>query len=334
MSIQFNTGNYTNITQQQINGLIDSIFVENVERRLSADTWRSVFGSRLTMQQVYRKQNLAAFGKANKLAEGQDFPNYSNEEGYAKNYTQQHFGNSLPITKDMRKFGTDLYSELQENLVPQLTDALMDYVDQDHADILNGGRSSTYVDPEGDTVDNTTPDGENIFSDNHKYTAKAGATTFSNIIHLNGDVAAGTANPTFSVEALKGAKIQAAKIRNSAGRLTPVRLDTLLVGSLLMPQAIEVVKSTNVANTANNNTNEYLAGMNIIEWARLTDNYRFTMDAAKNRRDLECVISQPPELTGPQESAGNQTRTRLADMYYATAKGIPAHIFGSNGSNS
>jgi len=174
------------------------------------------------------------------------------------------------------------------------------------------------------------------------HTNAANSTTFSNII-----VEDSTSNPTLSRKALVQTIATARKftrpINDTEKNVSaPVELDTLLLGPDLFDAATRLIKTAKLPGSANNDTNESIAHLNIKLWNRLAATaagvsrsaYWYMYDSEQVGETLMALFSQKPQFYEPEEQNRSKNWDYTIDTYYVLGNGWPAFVYGSTGVNA
>lgn len=273
----------------------------------------------------------AGFGR---VAEGQQLPIVTSQEGDSANFTQKRYGSRIGITKDLRLF--ERYNDMQD-LVRSEVDGAFHKIDQSMADVLtNGFTGSTYVDVYGDTVSNLASDGVVLFSASHTNNLNAG--TYRNLIRN----AAATANPALDRDPIVKARSDAMTFRDPSGVVRPTTLDTLIVTATNEDLANRIVFSSGVQGTPNVDTNPVRGWIKTIHvWAKLdtrsdatdTSAYWFLADSKGVKKTLKAPFAQKPQMGAATNVHDTLDWEYPVDAYYTLGIGKPRFIFGSTGAN-
>lgn len=325
----FTTADYPKLTQK-----LNEVFNESAS--LAIEDWKGkeIFDVMDTDWKIYDYLVMHGTGNFSRVAEGQELPTVSSNEGDSAQFTQKRYGDKVSITKDMRMF--DRYDQMKE-IVASAVDEAFNKIDQSMADVLlNGFTGTTYTDVYGDLVSNLAVDGVSLFSASH--TNNINARTFRNLIR-NG---AGTANPGLSRDAIVKARADARTYRDANNVNRPVMLDTLIVSANKEDLAERLIFSTGVATTPNIDINPLKGKINkIMVWSKLdnrsdgtdTSAYWFLADSRRVKKCLKAPFAQRPKMQEAEQVTETQNWLYPIDGYYALGLGYPAYIFGSTGVN-
>lgn len=282
--------------------------------------------------EVYNTLNLYGLGRPSRVAEGAPFPGLTSEEGDSISLTQIQYGDSIGVTKRLRKF--DRYDQIS-TITKSLTEGFFDAIDQSHADLLtNGFAGSSFTDVYGFTQSNLAADGVVAFSASH--TNNLNAVTFSNLIANS----AGTANPAISRDAIVATVAAGRKYRDPNKLNRAIKLDRVLVSATNYDLAQRIIYSTGVQGTPNVDSNPLRSDVNsLVMWSRLdadaagTDRSArwFMCDSRNVKQSLRSPFSQRPTMYPPEEVNDSKTWEYTADMFYAMGMDHPKNVFGSTG---
>ena len=319
---------------EELFGKLTNIFDERAKRRVLADIGFSIFGSETTNLRTQRFQALVAGGDIKPIAEGQDFPESTIQQGYYKTYTQNHLAGGITITKDHYMFFSERYAEIMA--MPQnLVRTAFDRIDQSICDVINNCDSTSYTNVFGQTEDNTTPDGVAFASDSHKVGASS-LYTFGNIIYDGGVTGTGTKNPALSRAALIGARVMGDNFKDSNGVRSPITFNKLVVSSKDYDLALQLVKSEYVAGSTNageNGTNESLNDLTVVKRPRLTSGYWLLTNEDAGEA-IKPSFAQKPQLGAPVVIPKSLSRWSPMDLYYVIKRMDASRVFVSKGTNS
>lgn len=319
---------------EELFGKITNIFDERAKRRVLSDVGFKLFGSEMTNLRTQRYQSLVTGGGLKPVAEGQDFPESTINQGYYKTYTQIHLADGITITKDHYLFFSERYNEIMK-MPENLVRTAFDRIDQSLADALNNGWATSYTNVFGITEDGTTPDGVAFFSDSHKVGASS-LYTFGNIIYDGGVTGSGTVNPVLSRAALVAARVMGDNFKDSNGVRSPLNFTKLVVSSKDYDLAVQLVKSEYVAGATNageNGTNMTLNDLEVVKRPRLTGGYWFLMTDQASEA-ITPSFAQKPQLQAPVVIPKSLSRRSPCDVYYVIKRMDAAQVFGSKGTGS
>ena len=323
------TRDYAQLTEE-----LQDVYNESSAQAIADAVGLKVFDVGETNLLNYEHQILHGVEGIEEVAEGQNLPRVSSEEGDNITFTQRYFGAIVPITKKMRKF--ELTNQMM-SLVRSIVDDAWDKIDQSLADILLNGWSNSYTDVYGKTVSALGADSKCLFNASHSNGTTSA--TFSNII-TDGT----NSNPTLSRAALVRAIKDAMVYSDPNGLIRPIRLDTLLVPPSLVDAAKRMVFSEQISGSANWDPNTHIKGTikEVMTWERLEQTgqgtsrsaYWYMYSSQKVKETLKCLFSERPSLDAPDEVYENKNWDYSIDYYYTTGLGFPAYIRGSEGDNS
>jgi hypothetical protein len=323
------TTDFSNLTQQEIYGLITEVFDETSAKR-DMDKGNLIFQEMADQNQVYSYQMVPNVGNAQKTAEGANFARSTFTEGHKKTAQQFKYTDSIVITDEMRKFTQQHYRILQ---TPQkLIDSMFDKIDQSKADIINNAYSTSYTDVWGSTQDNTTADAVAIASDSH--TVVTSGQSFGNIIYLEKSTGSGVPNPALSREAIIAGRAMGAKFEDTIGVKSSVDLDTLLVHTDDEDQAMRLVMSRLIPGSGNNDTNSSLGIKNVIAWNRLTSGRFQLFDSANIYESFQCNTAEKPTMLPPAQFTENADMIMKIKTYYGLLPKYLKYMYFSKGTNA
>lgn len=324
------TTDFSNLTQQEINGLVTEVFYEASEKR-DMDKWNILFMEVSDpSNQVYSYQMQPSAGDPKRTPEGADFKRTTTEQGHKKTVQQYKYTDSFVITDEMRRF-TQKHLDILKT-PKDMVNTLHDYLDQSKADIINNAFSTSFTDVWGETQDNTTPDGLSLANDSH--TVVTGWQSFGNIIYLGKATWTWTPNPSLSREAIVAGRAMGNKFENTVGVKSGVDLNSLLVHTDDEDEAIRIVKSKRVNDSADNDTNESLGIRNIISWNRLTSGRRQLFNAENIGDMFQCNTAAKPTLLPPAQFIENVDMLYKMFCYYSLIQKYPKYMYFSKGTNS
>jgi len=220
---------------------LQEIFNETAANKIAELKGFKLFDVSDTERRTYDYLVLHGLSGIKKIAQGADLERITSEEGDTSTWTQARYGAIASITKDMRKF--DLYDQIT-SVVESLTEEAFDLIDQDLADTLTYGWSTSHDDVYGQTQTSTAPDGLSFFSTAH--TNNTTSTTFSNVI---------TSNPALSRSAIVTARAQGKTYSDPNGLIRPINLDTLIVSPTNEDLAKRIAFSEGMSGVADNDIN-------------------------------------------------------------------------------
>ncbi len=320
------TNNFSDLTQEQVNGLVDEVFNEVTARRLAEDKYRMIFWVAQWTGQAYAKSNIATFGWMQKVAEWSDAPQSSTSQGYKKVTTQNRYMDSAIITKDMRIF-SDRHPEIAV-VTTNLVAGAHDRIDQSYADMVNNATSTSYTNVFGETEDNTTADWVALASNSHKVASQS--TTYGNIIYSSWIVWTGTPNPVLTRESIIAARIQWYTFVDSTGRKSPRKFTKLVVSPSDYDLAIRLTKTDNIPWSANNDTNMTLKDLQVVMWERL-DAWVWFLTNEDIKSEVKGIFKQMPQVYPPFEYAASKNWIYTLDCYYSLFRWDVANLFISLG---
>ncbi len=313
---------------------LNSWFNEASRDAIAEWTGKEFYDVGETDWEVYNTLSLYGTGRPSRVAEGQPFPGLTSEQGDSISLTQIQFGDSIGITKRLRKF--DRYDQIAV-LAKSLADGFFDSIDQSHADLLtNGFSGSSFTDVYGFAQSNLAADGVVLFSASH--TNNINANTFSNLITNS----AGTTNPAISRDAIVAQVASGKKYRDPNKLNRPIRFDRVLVSATNHDLASRIIYSPGVQGTPNVDSNPLRSDVNsLVEWSRLDQDAegndrsaRWIMADSRNAKaTLRSPFAQRPTFYAPDEVNDSKTWEYTADMFYVLGADHPKNVAGSTGAN-
>lgn len=317
------------ITKADFDSLTDdlqSIFNEVAKTQVADMKGNQIFEVTQTDRLTFDHLCLHGMAGIQKVAEGQDLPKITSQEGDSITWTQAYYGAIASITDKMRRF--DLYNQI-EGLIKSLSVDAFDKVDQSYADMLLYGWANSHTDVYGATRSGLGPDGIMLFNDSHSNNVNS--EVFTNIID---------SNATLSRSAINTARIAALTHQDPEGIIRPINLDTIIVPPSLEDTAERILLSSSLPGSANNDINPLKGKIkNIITWERLeersdgtdTSAYWFLADSSKVGESLKSKFAKRPALEAPEQVYTNKNWDYSLDFYYTIGIGYSAYIWGSNG---
>lgn len=317
----------------QLTDELEQIFEEYSKVKIADQVGKEVFDVFTDGMLNYEYQELHGGNVIESVAEGQDLPSMSLEEGDNAVFTHTYYGGEFSVTKKMRKF--DQHRKIRK-LPRTMVDEAWDLFDQSLVDVLLNGWSTSYTDVYGDDVSTSTaPDGNSLFNTSHTF--GTGSQTYSNVINDGSND-----NPSLTRAAIVEERASAMKYSDAAGLTRPIKLDTLLVGPSNEDLAERILFSDQMSGTANNDTNPLKGKINnILVWERLdqrsdgtdTSGYWFMFDSRLVEESLMVAFAERPTLDAPEQVYSNKNWDYSVDYFYWIGVGHPAFIRGSQGTN-
>lgn len=306
--------------------------LDNIQSSLSiamADVdFDDIFESRDTTKRRHTEKLVHGMSGIQKVAENQDFPEITGEEGGSISWTQAKYGGDIIVTEDIRIY--DEY-DILDGEINSVMDELFDKLQGSHYDVLNNGWATSYTDVYGNTIGATGVDGLALFSaSHHKHTGiGASAGTFSNIIHDGTNP-----NPVLSYTALDKARQTGKLFKDAAVVTRPINYDTLLVGPDLETLAERIVNSSLLQGTPNNDINP-LKGKFKIKVSPYVDTGKWFVYSEKQvGRTLKSFFRTRPMIKSPKEFEPNDNWHYIVKTRYAYGFSYAPYILGSNGTAS
>lgn len=323
----FTTTDYPKLTQK-----LNEVFNETAAQEAEGWIGQQVFDVVDTDWKVYDYLVMHGAGNLSRVAEGQELPTVSSNEGDSAAFTIKRYGEKVSVTKDMRMF--DRYDQMEE-AVQSVTEEAFQKIDQSMADVLtNGFTGTSYTDVFGDAASNLAVDGVVLFSASH--TNNINARTFRNLIRN----AAGTANPALDRGPIVKARSDARTYRDPNNVNRPVILDTLVVSAANEDLAERLIFTTQLPGGPDNDNNPIKGKVkNLLVWSKLdtrsdgtdTSAYWFMADSRRVKRQMKAPFAQKPMMHEAEQVTETQNWLYPLDAYYALGLGYPSAIYGSTG---
>lgn|GEM_PF-637809 len=188
---------------------------------------------------------MGAFGDWTKRASQFDTVDYKTlSPGLTRTYIHDAFTQGFMVTREM--YDDEKYREM-EKLPKAMARSGRAKVEKDAAFLIN---KAFVTNGGGVTGDTAIYDGKALCADDHDLLDSTS---------VGDNLASGALNE----QNLKAALALMARTPDEAGNLAQFRATRLIVPPLLQDTAIRLLKSTNLAGTANNDTNEYLRSYGI-----------------------------------------------------------------------
>ena len=272
-----------------------------------------------------------------RIAENEDYPEATGEQGDNITLTKYKYGANVVITKEDILY--DKWNQIRDN-IPSIVEEGMSKLDRSLADVLMNGFATSYTNIWGDSVSSVWPDAAALFDDGH--TNGTTSATYNNIITDGTNV-----NPSleWNRDALTATKATGLKYADPNGVKRRIMFDTLLIPADLEDAAHRLCRSQYIPGSSNNDTNKVVIEMvkNIKVWDKLdatgnasTDRsgYRYMYDSKKIKRTLRCFFSQRPDLSDPKQFDPNHNNNFLFDFLYSYGFSRNPYIMGSKGTNA
>ena len=313
---------------------LQEVYQEVAKESLAESVGFKIFDVKDTNRYTYDYLVLHGLDGIQAVADGQDLPGVTSQQGNSATWTQSQYGALVSITKRMRKF--DLHDQM-EDVVRSITEDAFHKVDQSLADVLtNGFSSSNYTDVYNQSVAASGPDTLALFSASHSNPINSNV--FRNLIRYP----VGTNNPALSREAVVQTIIDGLNHLDAVAHNRPTKLDTLIVSPTNWDLATRILESDKISGSAENDTNMAVKGRvkNLIVWEKLTTRtggtdtsaYWFMADGKKVGRSLKALFAERPTLDAPEVVYKNKNWDYTIDYFYAIGRALPTFIWGSTGS--
>lgn len=236
-------------------------------------------------------------------------------QGYDKTYTQKKYGLGVKFTDQLWKFGLDMRGIAQR--VDGLMDSVEERIEDDAADMLNNGYSTSYTDRDGQTVSTAGGDAVAYFSASH--TREDGGTAWNNVVY-DGT----TYNMDFEYDALKAVRRTGGLVLTGKGQQFGVEYDTIVCkfGSSVHSryEELQAALSKNMIPGGNQNDGAAKVGLPKLITLKYLDNdaYFFVFDSSKKNDTygLQWLWSQKPTLDAPEYVYDTDEYKRKVTMFY------------------
>lgn len=263
-----------------------------------------------------------------RVAENQDYPEITGEEGASISWIQAKFGGDVVVTEDVRIF--DEY-DILDGEIDSVTDDLQSKLQASHYDVLNNGRSTSYTDVYGDTISAVWPDGLALFSTvHHKHTGVGSAGgTFSNILNDGTYV-----NPELSFVALDKGRQVGKLFYDSHTVRRPINFNELLVWPDLETLAHRIVDSDRMYGTGNNDVNPLKGRFKITVSPEIDTGKWFMLDSKNKGKTFKSFFRTRPMVKSPKEFDPNDNWHYIIKTRYAYGFSYAPFVLGSKGTNA
>jgi len=313
---------------------LQRIFTESAKVSMENMMGRQIYDFVDTNRKTYDHLTMYGLPGMSGIAEGQELPTVTSQEGDSLTITQRRHGNKISITKDMRMF--DLYNQIKQ-AVKSSVDTSFNQWDQALADlILNGFTGTSYADVFGFTQSNLANDGVVLFSASHTNNVNSG--TARNLIRSS----AGTDNPALTRDPVFQAITDAMNYQDPNSVNRPINLDELYVSPKNADLAERIVYSTGVVNTPNVDINPIKGRVKkVYTWSKLTTSgqgtdtsaYWSMCDSSRVKDSLLNIVAQPIKMHDAENVTETQNWLYPVDAYFALRAAWPFGIWGSTGAN-
>lgn len=221
----------------------------------------------------------------------------------------------MKITDHLWKFGIEF--RRITSLAESLADSMQEKTEDDAADMLNNGASTSYSDGDNQTVSTAGGDAAAYFTASH--TREDGGTAWSNII-TDGT----TSNMDFEYDAMKAIRRTASAIVSPTGQQTMFEPDTLVCkyGSSVHSryEEIQAAISRNRIPGGDENDGAARVGLPKLITLKYLDNdaYYWVFDSSyrNDKYGLQWRWSQRPKLDAPKLDYDSDEYRRKATMFY------------------
>jgi len=326
------TSDYADLTNHLI--MIDEVFNDAQQQAVDKQVGLQIFNTKENKNRNDTVKLNHGLGGVTYIPENSDYPEATGAEGDKIIFTKYKYGVNVIITLENRIY--DEYDEIESN-IRTVVDEGYNKIDQSLADILTNGFSSTsYTDVYGQTASAVWPDALALFSASHTNTTTSN--TYSNLI-----TDSGVTNPTFARSGVVETRVRGMRYKDPQSVIRPINYDTVLVAPELEDYALRTLNSTQIAGSANNDTNAYLNGkIKVQSWSKLsirsdgtdTSAYWFMYDSSLVKKTLHAFFAKYPELLPPAEFDPNKNWNYMFQFIYSRGFSRAPYIMGSNGALS
>lgn len=316
--------NYDNLTAHET---ILDMFQKSMEELATIDYDR-IFMVKDTEKRRETEQLNHWMSGITKVAENQDYPEISGEEGATISWTQGKYGGDVVVTEDLRIY--DEYDKLQDE-IDAVMDDMIHKLQKCHYDVLNNAWSTSYTNVFGETVTATWPDGLALASSaHHKHTGLwASGGTFSNIATDWTNT-----NPVLSFTALDKVR-QTGKLYSDTHTVKrPVDFNAILVWPDLETLAHRIIDSDRMYGTGNNDINPLKGRFEIMVSPYVDTGKWFAFDKNKVGRTLRSLYKTKPMIKPPKEFEANDNRHYILKTRFAYGFSFAPYMLFSKGDNS
>lgn len=254
-------------------------------------------------------------------------------QGYDKTYTQKKYGAALKISDHLWRYGIEVrkITDITETLM----DGMKEKAEDDGADMLNNGFSSSFTDDDGQTVSTAGGDSAAFFSASH--TREDGGTAWNNVVY-DGT----TYNMDFEYDALKALRRTAGLVLTGRGQQMGVQPDTMICkyGSSVHSRYEELMGAIRRDRIPGGNENDGNAAVGLPKLITLkhldNDAYWFAFDSSMkgSKYGLQWRWSKRPSLDAPDLDYDNDLYKRKATMFYDRGGNDMRNFFASQGDNT
>lgn len=253
---------------------------------------------------IAQTSQVSSLSAASEVAEGEEIPQDRVYAGYSKTYKARKFG--ILLSTSQEAIDDQRYDSISKN-ARKLGRAMRSAEEIDAAAIFNNGFSTNGL------------DGVPLFSTSHPLLSP-GAGTSSNRLGTDADL---------STTSVKDMITVMKKQLDSSGNKIMIRPKVLLVPSELEYSAYEILKSTYLADTPNNNLSSIGPNgryqIEPMSWEYLTDSDAFFMLSDKSDHELHMMWAKRPEIRQEIDFKTDVALTRILarwDVGYSDWRGV------------
>ena len=295
------------------------------------------------MEQYYNVVSTNSYYEKDSSVSGVDIARFNGDnasvvydapvQGFDKTYTQKKYTAGLKLSDQLWRFGIEFrkISEVTESLM----DSMLEKTEDDAADLLNNGYSTSYTDADSQSVSTAGGDAVAFFSASH--TREDGGTAWGNVI-TDGT----TVNMDFEYDALKALRRTAAAVVGPRGLRMGIEPDTIVCryGSTVHSRYEELMGalSRNYIPGGNENDGAAKVGLPKLITLKYLDNdaYFFAFDSRfKNGKyGLQWKWHMRPSLNAPELDYDTDLYKRKAVMFYDRGANDMRPWYASQGDNT
>lgn len=309
---------------------IQDIFIKRGEQPTKMEQY---FNVESTSSYYDKDSSVSGTEKAKFISENASVIYDAPLQGYDQTYTQKKYGDGLKITDQLWKFGVEF--RRITSLAESLMDSMREKIEDDAADMLNNGWSTSYTDGDGQTINTAGGDSVAYFSASH--TREDGGTAWNNIVY-DGT----TYNMDFEYDAMKALRRTAAAVVSPRGQQVMVEPDCMICkyGSSVHDryEEIQAALSRNQIPGGDENDGASSVGLPKLITIKYLDNdaYWFAFDSSmkNDKYGLQWRWSQRPTMDAPDLDYDTDLYKRKATMFYDRGANDMRSTFGSEGDNT
>jgi len=309
---------------------IQNIYVKRSDRIAQMEKY---FNVGMTNSYYQKDSSVTGVGKSKFVGMNASVQYDAPLQGFDKTYTQKKYAHGIEIDEQCWKYGIN-YRKIT-NIVETLADGDIDKIEEDAADMLNNGYSTSYSDSEKQTISTAGGDSAAYFTASH--TREDGGTAWNNIVY-DGT----TYNMDFEYDALKALRKTASAVVGPRGQQLNSMPDTIVAktGSSVQDRYEELLAnfSKNAMPGGNDNDGTAKVGLPKAIFLKDLDNdaYWFAFDSSKKNDvyGLQWLWSEKPHMLAPEIVYDTQLYKRQSIMFYDRGGNDMRYWYASNGTNT